>query len=195
MSSLILSIDLRQIYYFILFYFILNNGAMDKWWMVIWCNGDIKNRTGHLLSHKYWICLFVLLSNTTFLLIIKNKKTLISYYNTSFLVVIFRNGKTDFFLIILSIIATFSPSESCRCCRCWRLVFGALLSKLLSLESCCCGCFVVVSSGVPYYDCVRRLLHLFVGGVLSLLLAVASPQSKLTYTFVSKFKQVIGTKS
>ena len=67
MSSLLLSIDIRQICYFIMFYFKLTNGAIEKWWMIKWCNGEINNRTGHFFSHKYWICLFVLFLNTTFL--------------------------------------------------------------------------------------------------------------------------------
>ena len=95
MSSLILSIDIRRIYYFILFYFKLTNGAMEKWWMIIWCNGEINNITGRFLSHKFWIYLFVLFSNTTFLLMIKNKQTLIRYCKTSFSVVIFSNGNTE----------------------------------------------------------------------------------------------------
>ena len=45
MSLLILSIDLQRIYYFIAF--------MIKWWMGKWCNGEIKNKTGNLFSHKY----------------------------------------------------------------------------------------------------------------------------------------------
>ena len=56
MSLLLLSIDLRRFSYFILFYFKLTNVAMVKWWMVKWCNGEIKNKTGHFLSHKYRIC-------------------------------------------------------------------------------------------------------------------------------------------
>ena len=63
--------------------------------MVIWRNGEIKNRTGHFLSHKYLICLFVLFSNTKFLLMNRNKETLIRYCNTSLFVVIFLNGKTE----------------------------------------------------------------------------------------------------
>ena len=51
MSLLIFSIDLRRICYFI-----------DQCY-----NGEINNRTGHLFSHKYWICSFVLFLNTTFL--------------------------------------------------------------------------------------------------------------------------------
>ena len=42
MSLLPLSIDLRRLFYFIMFYFKLANGAMVKWWMVKWCNGEIK---------------------------------------------------------------------------------------------------------------------------------------------------------
>ena len=53
MSSLILSIDIQQIWYFIMFYLKLNNDAMEKWWMVKWCNVEIENRTGHFFSHKY----------------------------------------------------------------------------------------------------------------------------------------------
>ena len=66
MSSLLLSIDVRWLYYFIMFYFKLTNGAMVKWWMVKWCNDEIKIRIGHFVSHKYWICSFVFFSNTTF---------------------------------------------------------------------------------------------------------------------------------
>ena len=67
MLLLLLSIDLRRLCYFIMFYFKLTNGAMVIWWMVKWCNGEIKNRTGHFFSHKYQICSFVLFLNTTFL--------------------------------------------------------------------------------------------------------------------------------
>ena len=65
-SSLILSTDLRWICYFVMFYFNLTNGTMVKWLIVKWCNGEIKNRTGHLFSQKYWICSFVFFSYTTF---------------------------------------------------------------------------------------------------------------------------------
>ena len=64
---------------------------------------------------------------------------------------------------------------------------------LSSAASCCCRCFVVVRSGVTSCDWVYRLLRLVGGGVLSLQLAAASPQSKLTYHFVLKFQQAIGT--
>ena len=66
MSSLLLSIDLLQLCYFIMFYFKLTNDAMVKWWMVKCCNDEINNRTGHLFSHKYRICSLVLFSNRTF---------------------------------------------------------------------------------------------------------------------------------
>ena len=66
MSSLLLSIDIRQFYCFILFYFKLTNGSMDKWCMVKWCNVEKKVRNGRFVSQKYWICSFVLLSSTTF---------------------------------------------------------------------------------------------------------------------------------
>ena len=66
-SLLLLSIDLWWFCYFIMFYFKPINGAMVKWWMVKWLNGEIKNRTGCFDYHKYWICSFVLFSNTTFL--------------------------------------------------------------------------------------------------------------------------------
>ena len=97
MSLLILYIDLQQICSFVVIYFKLTNGTMGKWWVVKWCNGEINNRTGHFFSRKYWICLFVLFSNTTFLLIIKNKQTLIRYFNTSSFFSSFRNDKTEFF--------------------------------------------------------------------------------------------------
>ena len=95
MSLLLLSIDLRRICYFIMFYFKLTNGATEKCWIVKWCNGEIKNGTGHFFSHKYWICLFVLFLNTTFSLIIKDKQNLIRYCNASSFVVVFRNSKTE----------------------------------------------------------------------------------------------------
>ena len=66
MSSLLLSIDIRLICYFIMFYFKLANREMMKWWMVKWCNWEINNRTGHFFYHKYQICSFVLFLNTTF---------------------------------------------------------------------------------------------------------------------------------
>ena len=67
MSPLLLSVDLLQYCYFIMFYFKLNNGAMVKLWMVKWCNGGIKIKIRHLFSQKYWICSFFLFSNTIFL--------------------------------------------------------------------------------------------------------------------------------
>ena len=100
----------------------LTNGAMEKWGMIKWCNGEIKNGTGHFFSHKYWICLFVLFLKTTFSLIIKNKQNLIRYCNASSFVVVFRKGKTEKYVNILSIIATLSPSESRHRCLCWYLV-------------------------------------------------------------------------
>ena len=104
-SLLLLSIDIRWLCYFILFYFKLTNGAMIKWWMVKWCNGEIKNRTGRFFSHKYRISSFVLFfkhnifaadkaihnfkifitnnkySNQVYIIVlrIKNKQTLIWY--------------------------------------------------------------------------------------------------------------------
>ena len=67
MSSLLLSIDILQYWYFIMFYFKLTNGTIVKWCIVKWCNGEMKIRIGHLVSHKYWIRSFVLFLNTTFL--------------------------------------------------------------------------------------------------------------------------------
>ena len=95
--------------------------------MVKCCNGEIKNRTGHLFSHKYWIYLFVSFLNTTFLLIIKNKQTWIRYCNASSFVVVFRNGKNENYVNLLSIISTFYSSTS-------RLVVvvGVLSSLLVS---------------------------------------------------------------
>ena len=160
----------------------------------------MNNRTGHFLSHKYWICLLVLFSITTFLMIIKNKQKLIRYCNTSFFVVIFRNGNTEkaceYFINYCHIVDVgiswlLSLLVSCRCC--WRLGCGASSSKSLLLASRCCHCFVIVDSGVPSCGCVRRILLLIVGGVLFLSSATASPQSKLIYPFVIKFQQIIGT--
>ena len=71
MSLLLLSIDLQRYWYFIMFYFKLKNGAMDKWCMVKWCNGEIHIMIGRFVSHKYWICSFVLFSNTTFFAAVK----------------------------------------------------------------------------------------------------------------------------
>ena len=106
MSSLIWSIDIRRLCYFIIFYFKLTNDAMVKWWVVKWCNGEIKNRIGHLFFtniesihfffehnisaadkaiHNFQ---FSITSNNysnqvyLIMLIIKNKKTLIRYCNT-----------------------------------------------------------------------------------------------------------------
>ena len=64
---LLLYIYLRHFCYFIMFYFILTNGAMVKLWIVKWCNGETKNRNGHLFSHKYWIFSFLLFPKTIFL--------------------------------------------------------------------------------------------------------------------------------
>ena len=83
MSSLLLSIDIRQFYCFILFYFKLTNGSMDKWCMVKWCNREIKIVIGPFVSNKYWICSFVLFSNTTFLQQINQSMILIIWSLTS----------------------------------------------------------------------------------------------------------------
>ena len=66
MSLLLLSIDLRWFCYFIMFYFKLTNGAMVKWWMTKWCNGEIKIRIGRLVFQKDRIFSFVIFLNTTF---------------------------------------------------------------------------------------------------------------------------------
>ena len=58
-SSLLLSIDLWQLCYFIMFYLKMTNGAIVKWWMVKWCHGEMKISTGHFFSHKYQIFSFV----------------------------------------------------------------------------------------------------------------------------------------
>ena len=76
--------------------------------------------------------------------------------------------------------------------RCWCLGFGASSLKSTAAASCCRNCFIVVGSSVPSCGCVCWLLRLVGGGVLSLFLAAASPQSKLTYTFVPTIQQVIG---
>ena len=65
MSYLLLYIDLLRYCYFIMFYFKLTNGAMEKLWMVKWCNCEIKISIGHGFSHKYRICSFFLTLNTT----------------------------------------------------------------------------------------------------------------------------------
>ena len=76
MSSPLLSINLQWFCYFITYYFKLTNGAMVKWWMVKMCNGEIKISIGHFVSHRYWICSFVLFSNTPFLKQTKHSTTL-----------------------------------------------------------------------------------------------------------------------
>ena len=67
MSPLLFSIDLWLFCYLIKVYFKLTNGKVRKWWMVKWCIGEIKTRIGRFVSHKYWICSFVLFSDTTFI--------------------------------------------------------------------------------------------------------------------------------
>ena len=124
------------------------------------------------------------------MLIIKNKEILIRYLNTSFSAVIFRNGKTE--KLCKSFI------DYCHCHRRRPVVvvvvgIPELLSELLLLASLCCCCLVAVGSSVPSCDFIRWLLRLVAGGVLLLSSAVASPLSKLTYPFVHKFQQVIGT--
>ena len=49
-SFLLLSTDLRQYWYFIMFYFKLTNGAMEKWWIVEWCNVEIIHNEISVLS-------------------------------------------------------------------------------------------------------------------------------------------------
>ena len=63
MSLLLLYIDLQRFCFFSTL-FKLTNGAMVKWWMVKWCNGEIKIRIGCWFSHKYRICSLVLFPNT-----------------------------------------------------------------------------------------------------------------------------------
>ena len=62
MSSLLFSIDLRWLCYFIGFYFKLINVEMVKW-----CNVEINIRIVSFISCKCWIYLFVLFFNTIFL--------------------------------------------------------------------------------------------------------------------------------
>ena len=52
MSSLLLSIDLRWLCYFIMFDFKLTNGAMMKWRMLKWCNGETRIRIGCFVSSQ-----------------------------------------------------------------------------------------------------------------------------------------------
>ena len=66
MSALLLSIDQRQYWYFIMFSFKLTNGEMYKWWIVKCFYGEIKIRIVHFVACKYWICSFVLFYNTAF---------------------------------------------------------------------------------------------------------------------------------
>ena len=66
MSLMLFSIDLRWYWYFNIFYFKLTNGAIEKWWMVKWCNEKIEIRISPFVYHKYWICSFILFCNTTF---------------------------------------------------------------------------------------------------------------------------------
>ena len=53
MSLLLLSIELRQICYLIMFYFKLTNVAIEKFCMVKWCNAGINNRTGHFFLANF----------------------------------------------------------------------------------------------------------------------------------------------
>ena len=159
---------------FFYIFFKLTNSAMDKWRMVIWCNGEIKNRTGHFLSIKCWICLFVLFLNTKNLLISRNKQTLIRYCNTSIFVVIFRNGKTEklckYFINYCHIVAVgVSSFLSLLASRIWRLVVEVLVFSVLSL-SLFCGCWqgchflwMRPSASVPRYW--RHLVVIVVGSV------------------------------
>ena len=68
------------------------------------------------------------------------------------------------------------------------------VSPLLLPTSQCCRCFTVVGSGVSSCDCFLRLLRLVAGSVLSFSSSEASPLPKITYPFVNKFQQFIGTK-
>ena len=77
--------------------------------------------------------------------------------------------------------------------RCLCLGHGASFSKLSASASCCCHFFIIGGSGVTSCGCVCWLLRLIIGGVFLLFSTAASPQPKLTYPFVSKFQQVIGT--
>ena len=130
--------------------------------------------------------------NTTFLLAIKNKETLIRYCKTSFFVAIFRNGKTEklcysFINYCDIFFVGISSSLLAHRRRCWSLGFDASSPKLSLSASRRRRCLIVVSSGVPSCGYVHHLLHLVVGGVLLLSSAAASPLSKLTYHFVHKF--------
>ena len=78
--------------------------------------------------------------------------------------------------------------------RCYsRLGFGASSSKFLLSESCRCRCFVVFGRGVPSCVCVLQIMRPVFCGILLLSSGAASPQLKITYLFVHKFQQVIGT--
>ena len=99
---------------------------------------------------------------------------------------------------VLSIISTLSPSASCCWRHCWRLGFGALLSKSASSASCCCRCFVVVGSGVPYCGCARWLLRLvivivfvvsFIVGSVSLLFLSSDSHCRCRRCWVSYLRR------
>ena len=75
-SSLIFSIDIRWFWFLIMFYFKLSNNAMLEWWILGWCNGEIKIMIVCFVSRKYWIFSFSLFSNTKVLQQTKQSLTL-----------------------------------------------------------------------------------------------------------------------
>ena len=109
MSSMLLYIDLQRFCYFIMLYFKLNNGAMVKWWMVKWCIGEINNGTGRFFSHRYWICSFVLFSNTPFSqqtkqFVILNSWSLTTSTATKFVHKFSNKEQTNFDLVLQNLI-------------------------------------------------------------------------------------------
>ena len=88
MSSLLLSIYIWLFCCFIMFYFKLTNGTIVKWWMLEWWNGEIKISIGRLLFSQIWNMFIFNFRKQHFRsrqsnhnLRIKNKQTLICYYN------------------------------------------------------------------------------------------------------------------
>ena len=151
-------------------FFLTDQWCNRKLWMVKWCNREINNRSCHLFSIKYWICLFVLFSNTTFLLIIKNKQTLIRYCNASslffFETVILKN-----YVNILSIIATLLPFTSRLHRRCLGLVIVVDVSASAPHHWSRCRRSLVVITVLSFSEAASLLVDASVGFCASSLAA------------------------
>ena len=102
MSLLLFYIDLGQLCYFIMFYYKLTNDDTVKWWMVKWCNGEIKIRIGRFSPQILNLFIFLFFEHSIFSAdkTIHNFKIMITnnkYSNKGYVIKIINHCKTGLY--------------------------------------------------------------------------------------------------